>query len=143
MFSNSQSSFCFSRKSPSGDSNMIPLINIVFLMLIFFMVAGKITNKDAIQVDPPISNATTTAPVNEHSIILSADNSLWLDNTAWGKADQLSVTSWQQFSKAIAKNAKVMLTVDAQLPAASLDPLLQNLRASDIKNLQLAVQEAP
>ncbi|MAZ88646.1 MAG: hypothetical protein CL693_13480 [Cellvibrionaceae bacterium] len=36
----------------SDDSNMIPLINIVFLMLIFFMVAGKIAARDAADFEP-------------------------------------------------------------------------------------------
>jgi biopolymer transport protein ExbD len=40
-------------KKNDSDDNLIPLINVVFLMLIFFMVAGQIQKSDAIKLQPP------------------------------------------------------------------------------------------
>lgn len=40
-------------KKRSIDVNLIPLINVVFLMLIFFMVAGKVENLDAFNIQTP------------------------------------------------------------------------------------------
>ena len=42
-------------RKDNGDDALIPLINIVFLMLIFFMVAGQISKSDAAFVSPPES----------------------------------------------------------------------------------------
>ena len=50
-------------RKDNTDDQLIPLINIVFLMLIFFMVAGQISEQDAQFIAPPesISEAPTDA----------------------------------------------------------------------------------
>jgi biopolymer transport protein ExbD len=37
--------------------NTIPLINVVFLLLIFFMLAGKLGQRDPFELTPPTSNS--------------------------------------------------------------------------------------
>lgn len=135
----------FSVANPKAvdDSNMIPLINIVFLMLIFFMVAGKISSKDAAQYEAPYSKGITSPPTNEYSIIIAADSNLWLDGASWGAIENLSAADWQQLKHLIADAPSLIVKADANLPAQLLDPLLTHLRASGITNIQLAVQATP
>jgi len=47
------------RSKPAADSeaNLIPLINVVFLLLIFFMLAGRLAPTESIAVDPPRSDS--------------------------------------------------------------------------------------
>ena len=39
------------------DERILPLINVVFLLLIFFMLAGRLSASDPFQVEPPRSSA--------------------------------------------------------------------------------------
>ncbi|MGI9507174.1 MAG: ExbD/TolR family protein [Geminicoccaceae bacterium] len=41
------------------DDRVLPLINVVFLLLIFFMLAGGFTAKDPFDLDPPVSISET------------------------------------------------------------------------------------
>mgnify|MGYP001226358493 CR=1 FL=1 len=45
------------QKTTSIDDRIMPLINIVFLLLIFFLVAGVIKDVEPVDVDPPASVA--------------------------------------------------------------------------------------
>lgn len=77
------------RRANNGDDNLVPLINIVFLMLIFFMVAGQISKSDAIKVEPPASISqqplTETEPLD---IIASAEGEIYIEDRAL-RLDQL------------------------------------------------------
>lgn len=143
MLNNRPSPFASAHQRVSDDSNMIPLINIVFLMLIFFMVAGKITAKDAAQFDAPQSLAKTAPATHEQSIILDADGSLWLDNKSFGAINTLSQDDWVEVENQLGAAKNIIFKADANLPASLMDPLLKRLRASDTSNIQLAVQAAP
>lgn len=143
MFNNSPSRFALPPQAIADDSNMIPLINIVFLMLIFFMVAGTIAASDAAPFAAPHTSAATRSIVGEYQIILAADHVLWLEGQPLGNIESLAVVDWLLLERELAKAAGVIVKADADLPASLLDPLFERLRRSDIQSVQLAVQEAP
>lgn len=55
---------------------VLPLINIVFLLLIFFMIAGKLTSADPFEVTPPDSTAEALPDGEAPSLLLAADGRL-------------------------------------------------------------------
>lgn len=59
------------RQNPRRDGNVLPLINIVFLMLIFFLLAGTIAPTADFELDPATSrdSPATTAPA--HAVYVS------------------------------------------------------------------------
>lgn len=66
------------RPRPDGE-RVLPLINVVFLLLIFFMLAGSLTANDPFPVDPPGSSSEAPAEQRETVILVGADGSLALD----------------------------------------------------------------
>ena len=40
-----------------SDAGILPLINVVFLLLIFFMIAGQLAEQAPFEVEPPASDA--------------------------------------------------------------------------------------
>jgi biopolymer transport protein ExbD len=143
MLNNQASPYFSASRRAVDDSNMIPLINIVFLLLIFFMVAGTIASGDAAPFDAPHSQATTVPRLETTSIVLAADRSLWLDDQPWGALEELTANDWQQLQNQLAEKRSILLKADANLPATTLDPLLKHLRASGLGNIQLAVDQTP
>lgn len=68
------------RRSKTSDNNLIPLINVVFLMLIFFMVAGNIRLSDPLALAAPES--TGDKPIVAQTVLYVArDGTLMLNNT--------------------------------------------------------------
>ena len=64
--------------SRPAPENTIPLINVVFLMLIFFLFAGSVAKDDARRIDPPVNIAEdvqymATGQILRHPQRMAAD----------------------------------------------------------------------
>lgn len=81
--------FNFSNPAPAdSEENVLPLINIVFLLLIFFLIAGALTIPDLFPVEPPVSDSETPAAPVETIVLIGADGQISLQNKLIA-ADQL------------------------------------------------------
>ncbi|MFP4603616.1 MAG: ExbD/TolR family protein, partial [Halochromatium sp.] len=67
------------RPRSEQESSLIPLINIVFLLLIFFMVVGTITAPDAFPVDPPVSQQSRAEEADALQLLIDAEGRIALD----------------------------------------------------------------
>jgi biopolymer transport protein ExbD len=126
-------------KARSGnDDNVIPLINIVFLMLIFFMLAGQITSTDLLNVIPPTSETQSpTAPL-EYEILMDAEGAIAFNNQTTTYEElrselELLNTSDMQISLA--------LKIDAGVTAERLKPLLKLLSDSGMQQITLYTRQ--
>lgn len=63
------------------DEMLIPLINIIFLMLIFYMLAGTIVASDKITVQPPVSSSETATETQRITLLVAADGHLAMEGT--------------------------------------------------------------
>jgi biopolymer transport protein ExbD len=57
----------------SEAENTIPLINVVFLLLIFFMLAGKLGQQDPFPLTPPKSESTRAPTERPATVYVGAD----------------------------------------------------------------------
>ena len=122
------------------DDNMIPLINIVFLMLIFFMIAGQLTASELITIQPPTSQQQS--PIEEHDAVLliSATAELALDDAL---VEANALTDSLQRKIADSKDPqtfKLLVKTDANVMATELTDLLKQVRAAGILKVSLATQ---
>lgn len=144
MFDNSQSILTDSThlSRSADDSNMIPLINIVFLMLIFFMVAGKISATDRAQFDAPATTLEGGPLEDSLNLIVDAQKNLWIDDRRLGSINSLNSAHWQELENHLVAEPSITLKLDAEIPAKSIDLLLETLRKHDVKRIQLAIQNS-
>ena len=112
---------------PSRDLNMIPLINIVLLLLIFFLIAGQLANTPEIQL--PVSDSDR--PIERHAITLTLDTHLWLN----GK--QIGLEALGAALRAATAEKTIVLRADRDVTAGSLDSVLDVLRAQGITTVTL------
>jgi len=113
----------------------IALINIVFLMLVFFMVAGTLSQP----LDPALSLVQTqtlegNAPPN--ALVVYPDGRL----TYEGREQSDAATFIAQLSQA--DREVVRLVPDRALPAATLVSLTRDLRGAGAKKVVLVTQRA-
>ncbi|ETX09639.1 biopolymer transportern ExbD [Marinomonas ushuaiensis DSM 15871] len=131
----------FAKRIASDDDNMVPLINVVFLMLVFFMVAGQIKKADPIAVVPPHSiNETRAANDPNVVIVVGGDNSLYVD-------DQLqtieSVQPYldEKFSSSLNKEGFwVQIKADGAISLDKLRPIFNQVRLAGLTKVSLATQ---
>jgi biopolymer transport protein ExbD len=125
-----------------NDDNLIPLINVVFLMLIFFMVAGHIEKSDAVKTNPPQSiSEQALQKQNIAELLVSDKRDLYLN----GQAVLLEVLSenltvLMQESKEI-ESFSVLVKVDESLAVSELKIILRNIKAAGILRITLVTQK--
>lgn len=126
------------RPAPDGE-NVLPLINVVFLLLVFFMVAGALERADLFDVTPPEA-AVEAEPEDRTAVLLmAADGRLALAGTPLERAAlATAVTEWRE------AHPEAVLTVKADAAAEALDvvALLEDLRAAGVPSVVLLATEA-
>lgn len=130
-----------SYKKPNQDDNLIPLINIVFLMLIFFMVAGHISQSDPITVQPPNSINDNHAKSDPVVIMVATDGQIAIEQALINK-QELATHIANKFEATVDKQAfSLLVKVDANLAVEELQSVLQIIKQSGIKRVALATQK--
>jgi len=114
------------------DDSMIPAINIVFLLLIFFMIAGQIeSSSDQLRIPESISETELSQQDLTIQIMANGDHYL--------NGDMITTTLNQQFKLlAVSPLTSVTFHIHKDLPASSLDPVLEAVHLSGIKRLSIA-----
>ena len=109
--------------------NVIPMINVVFLLLLYFMVAGTL-HLD-LEVTPPSSSATNEPPVSVPQIAIQADGSLWLQ----GK--QIEMTQISVELSSIFKDHVVQISADAKTDTVIVAQAIDLLGEAGAKHISL------
>jgi biopolymer transport protein ExbD len=116
------------------DDSILPLINIVFLLLIFFMIAGRLAVKDPFQVTPPQSNSEGKTEINETIIIVGDDGKLVFD----GKIIEESNLEHLIVERLKINNeTQIQLKADAEAEAINVVSIMELLRKAGVNKLQL------
>lgn len=63
-----------------SEDNVLPLINIVFLLLIFFLLAGTISIPDLFYVEPPVSDSETSVLPTDTTVLMTEDGQVSFQN---------------------------------------------------------------
>jgi biopolymer transport protein ExbD len=77
MFRSSQSHAA--KRNDDSDVNMTPLIDMVFILLIFFLVTAHFKPDEGIQIDRPLAKAVKTLPTNSLRVAIAPEGALYLD----------------------------------------------------------------
>ncbi|MFT6352419.1 ExbD/TolR family protein [Neptuniibacter pectenicola] len=124
-----------SRPKRQLDDSMVPAINIVFLLLIFFMIAGHIEARNA-DLQIPASSSEGELVARDIEIQILVNGEYYLNGQ---KIEKSLLASLQ----ALAPSAESVVTchIDRNLPFSALDPVLSAIRQLNIKRLQIATEQ--
>jgi biopolymer transport protein ExbD len=118
-------------KKEYDDDGLLPLVNIIFLLLIFFMIAGVIEKKivrDNLELPSAELNRFENKEVTK--IYIDKDNNYFIND---------KVTSNENIIIYIQdkKIKEVILIADKSLLINDISKLLNNLHKNNIKNIKL------
>ena len=119
------------KKILNNEDNLLPLVNIIFLLLIFFMLAGVIAKqKELHNVNLASATIEEYNEDNKNTLFINVDGSLTLN-------DQLITESTLQAQLVSLKTEDIIIAADGSLDSSSLNKILLILSASQIKNVTL------
>ena len=124
-----------------SDDNLIPLINVVFLMLIFFMVAGQISRSDPAQISPPASISEQRVVEQEGlTLLLTADGQLFVDDQSSTLEQLVEQLGTRHSQSSQPEQFRVLVKVDAETPVDQLQQLLRQIRDAGLTRVVLATR---
>ncbi|EAT10937.1 biopolymer transporter ExbD [Bermanella marisrubri] len=119
------------------DDNLIPLINIVFLLLIFFMIAGHVRSPLVTTPSLPTSETLSKQPPASPDLQLEVSlQGQWYLNGETINETQLR----KKLSKATATKA-INLYADKDLQSLHLNSLLTLLRQSGFHHVNIVTEK--
>ena len=125
------------RQRPKNeDDRILPLINVVFLLLIFFMLAGRLAATDPFQIDPPVSASEGLVTVEDLLVQVGVDGRLALNGEEMGE-DALGAAVAERISENGAAPAPVRLKADGTVEAARVVAIMEILRGAGVESVQL------
>ncbi|MBK1700712.1 ExbD/TolR family protein [Thiococcus pfennigii] len=127
------------------DDHLIPLINIIFLMLIFFMVVGRVAPSDPFPVEPPASRHGDGASTEERVLLIGADGRLALDGEVLDPATLgARLAAWSAENRAADRESpgRVTIKADAGVRSGHLRQTLDTLRAAGVARVTLLTARA-
>ncbi|MEO0622183.1 MAG: biopolymer transporter ExbD [Pseudomonadota bacterium] len=127
------------RARPSDDDRILPLINIVFLLLIFFMAVGRLSAADPFRIEPPRSESTGAAATEPHLIAVGAEGQLALDGTVLDEAALLARLA----PEAGAPIPEIRIKSDGGAEAVRVIALIEALRQRGIATVRLMTVPVP
>lgn len=116
---------------------MLPLINIVFLLLIFFMIAGSLQKLGPFEVDPPASQTAEGQPEDTIVLWFGGNGEIGIDDLTGG-LDRLSSMLPADYI-----GRPVEIRADREVEGAKVVTLLARLQELGIEKVQLMTAMQP
>ncbi len=114
----------------ANDNNMLPLVNIIFLLLIFFMIAGVIQKqKELYEVDLGQATIDTYVEREINTIFIDDDGSLVFND------EPIAFDNLAEIVANLKDKTQLMIAADKELSAFRLNKVLLVLANQDIKKL--------
>ncbi len=139
-WSNSQDKL-FTKSRGDIDRGMIPLINVVFLMLAFLVLAGQI---EAHHRKLSVSKSTSTMERKDdlQTLTVFADGSLEFNDEELHLEQLQQALSTVVSVKRFGSDTKMLVVADAELLVHDLQNVLNLLQQTGIKTVNLATLQA-
>ncbi len=120
-----------SKKREYDDDGLLPLVNIIFLLLIFFMIAGVIEKrilKD--EIEPPKVKLSKFENKEITKIFIDKDNSIFVNEK---KIDIKNINNYFESEKL----KDVVIVADKTLFIKDISFLLGKLHSNKVQNIKL------
>lgn len=121
----------------TDEERILPLINVVFLLLVFFMLAGRLSASDPFEVDPAQSASNALAGESELLILVGVEGQLALNGR------QLDAAALRQSVADILTASgpdaapSVRLKADGRADATRIVEVMQLLHEAGVRRLNL------
>ena len=125
------------QKKRARSPNLVPLINIVFLLLIFFMLTGTLKRSDIFDISPPESLTGADAEAPELVLLISKSNKLALNNQniEFSELNTKLLNIVQEYPL-----QEVLIKADGKATSGTLSKVINVIREAGIKRAAIVTK---
>jgi biopolymer transport protein ExbD len=123
----------------SGDDGVLPLINVVFLLLVFFMLAGRLTSAEMFDIEPTASRSQAEPGDQDLVILIAADGTVAVQDSVLDPDALAAVLSGRASA---APESPLWIKSDAGADALELVAVLDAARMAGLHDVRLLTVRA-
>jgi biopolymer transport protein ExbD len=122
----------------ASEIDLTPMLDVVFIMLIFFIVTASFIKEAGIEVNRPEASTSTKKKNVNILVAVSATNEIWIDKR---RVDRRAVRS--VIERMHAENPKGAVVVQADLASTTdtVTSVIDAARAAGVYDVSLATEE--
>jgi len=118
----------------AGAIDLTPMLDVVFIMLIFFIVTASFVKEPGVEVDRP--DATTVTGVKTPILIaINSDDEVWVNKT---EVDTRQVKKQVEALLAETPKGKVVIQADKDASIKTLTEVAQSAREAGVAEITIA-----
>ena len=128
----------FRRKfEPQAAVNLVPMVDVVFQLVLFFLVSTTLALVPGIRLKLPASGTTERVPIRQLVVTVASATELWLNNEPLADASQLDDRLAAMSEDDRAALESVIIEADQQVPYGLMVEVLDALRRNGLKDVGL------
>lgn len=131
--------FNSSKKKRSTEVNLTPMIDIIFNLLIFFLITAVISQK-GLNLKLPESSTAEKRPKKSLEITVTKDEAILFDGKEVAKSDVEKVLREEKNKPVSQKADSIVLKSDAKAPFGIFVSIMDTARKLGLKNLVIATE---
>lgn len=124
-----------SHKNDEAEINITPMLDVVFIMLIFFIVTTSFIKETGIDVNRPSADTAEKKERGNILIAINANGDIWMNKR---KIDIRSVRANVERAHAENPEGSVVITADKESKTDTLIQVMDQARLAGVQNVSIA-----
>lgn len=117
----------------SSEVNLTPMLDVVFIMLIFFIVTTSFIRESGIEIERPESSAATPRPDAQVMVALTPEGTVWIEGRP---VDLHRVGS--EVAALVSDSGSVVIQADRRTATGTLLEVMDRLREAGVEDVAVA-----
>ena len=123
-----------------GEINLTPMIDIVFIMLIFFIVTVSFVKESGVPVDRPVAEAVVVHENATIAVTIDAGDAVWINGR---RIDIRAVRANVERLRRESPHSTVVIHADAQSNNGVFVTVLDQVHLAGVKDVAIAADTEP
>ena len=125
------------RVKPESEVNLTPMLDVVFIMLIFFIVTASFVKESGIEISKPSASTATRNEKGNILIAITESNQVWMDRR---QIDPRALRANIERARAENPNGAVIIQADVKSQNGLLVQVMDAAKLAGVKSISLAAE---
>ncbi|WP_110687460.1 ExbD/TolR family protein [Salinicola aestuarinus] len=121
----------------STGVDLTPMLDVVFIMLIFFIVTTSFIKESGVEIERPESSAATARPDTQVLVAITDQGAVWVDGEA---VDAHRVGA--RVAELVSGSGSVVVQADRRSTTGTLIEVMDRIRDAGVENVAVAANRS-
>ncbi|WP_445157202.1 ExbD/TolR family protein [Halomonas sp. E14] len=120
-----------------SEVNLTPMLDVVFIMLIFFIVTTSFIKESGVEIERPESSAATPRPDAQVMVAITPEGAVWVD----GRAVDLHRVG-NEVAGLVSEEGSVVIQADRDSTTGLLIEVMDRIREAGVEQVAVAASRS-